>query len=301
MNDVSMTPADTQASIKRWNYLAAAFIATAFFGPGIATFAGLGNAFSVGEDAARTLGSLAFLALIAWLVARRKSDLAKAKARVIVGLLLCVTVGNNIANAAKEKEQAKQFVQQALSFQEEHASKFSDLARRFDQVTVSQYLSPEGLTSPAGVAAGQAALERYRSLLQERNLLLQTYVAEYVSFIGKLPAGQLRSGAESAIGSNKAATENLYRMLDRVQGEHAAAMGAIFEWAQANMGKLAFRNGQLLFSSVEQQQQLQVLASRLQKAENEVNDAVQKAQSAQAAAVEKNKQLQKEAAQLLAR
>ena len=301
MSTVPLTPSDEYNSTKRWNYLGAGLIFIAFIGPSLATMAGLGNAFSVGEDIARTLGSLAFLALIAWLVVRKRNDLSKAKARSVVGLLLCITVGNNIANAAREKDQAKAFVKQAMTFQAQHTEKFSDLGRRFDEVTVAQYLTPEGLASSPSVAAGKAALERYRSILQERNLLLQTYLAEYVAFVGGLPAGQVRAGAESALGPNKEATEGLYKMLDRVQGEHAAAMGAVFDWAAANNRKIAMRNGQLMFTSVAQQQELQSLASRLQAAENEVAAAAQKAQAAQAAALEKNRRLQKEAAELLAK
>jgi hypothetical protein len=301
MTNVPMTPVDEYAATKRWNYAGATLIALAFIGPSLATLAGLGNAFSVGEDVARTLGSLAFLALIAWLAVRKRSDLSKAKARAVVGLLLCITVGNNIATAARDKEDAKRFLQQALNFQSQYAGKFEELGKRFDQITVAQYLTPEGLTSKATIAAGRAALERYRTLLQERNLLLQTYLADYVSFVGKLPQGQLRSGAESTLGPNKEATENLYKLLDRAQGEHAASIAALFDWAEGNAGKIAIRNGQLMFASAAQQQELQALATRLQAAENNVNTAVQTAQAAQAAALEKQKRLQKEANELLSK
>ena len=207
MSDVAVSPESERAATKRWNYIGAGLIALAFVGPSLATLAGLGNAFSVDEDIARTLGALAFAAFISWLIVRKKSDLAKSKARTVVGVLLCTTVGNNIASAAKEESLAKQFVKDAFAFQAQHTARFEDLGRRFDQVTVNQYVTPEGLTSAANVAAGVAALVRYRSLLQERNLLVQTHMAEYVAFVGKLPPGQARAGAESALGPNKEATE----------------------------------------------------------------------------------------------
>jgi hypothetical protein len=301
MSDVSMGPEGERAATKRWNYTGAALIAIAFIGPSVASLGGLGNAFSVGQDLARTLGSFALLAIISWLIVRKKSDLSQAKARTVVGILLCITVGNNIASAAKEEAVAKQFLKEAFAFQAQHVAKFEDLGRRFDQITVNQYVTPEGLTSDANVAAGVAALERYRSLLQERNLLVQTYLAEYVAFIGKLPPGQARAGAESTLGANKEATEKLYGMLDKVQGEHAAALGAVFAWAQANSGKIGVRDGQLMFTSAAQQQELQALATRLQDAEKAVNEAAQKAQASQAEAIEKNERLQKEAAEFLAK
>ena len=128
---------------------------------------------------------------------------------------------------------------------------------------------------------------------------MQTYLAEYVAFVGKLPPGQARAGAESALGPNKEATEKLYGALDKVQGEHVSALGALFTWAQTNAGKITMRNGQLMLSDVGQQQELRALANRIEEAEKAVNDAVQKAQEAQAAAVEKNKRLQKEVADFL--
>lgn len=301
MTTTPLSPADEHTLSKRWNYLGAGLIFIAFIGPSLATMAGLGNAFSVGTDIARTLGSFAFLALIAWLFVRKRTDLSKAKARAVVGLLLCITVGNNIANAFKQEDQAKSIVKQAMTFQAKHAEKFVDLGRRFDEVTVAQYLTLEGLTSTANVAAGKAALEQYRALLQERNLLLQTYLAEAVAFIGSLPAGEARTEAESVFGPNKEATEQLYKMLDRAQSDHAAAMGAIFDWATANSGKIEMRNGQLMFTTTAQQQELQSLANKLEAAENEVNVANEKAQAAQAAAMENNSRLQKEAAEILAK
>ena len=301
MSDVATIPEEDRAATRRWNYIGAGLIALAFIGPTLATLAGLGNAFSVGEDIVRTLSALAFAAFISWLIVRKKSDLAKSKARTVVGVLLCITVGNNIASAAKEGTLAKQFVKDAFAFQAQQNARFEDLGRRFDQVTVNQYVTPEGLTSAANVAAGVAALERYRSLLQERNLLVQTYLAEYLAFVGKLPPGQVRAGAESALGPNKEATEKLYGMMDKVQGEHAAALGAFFAWAQANAGKITMRDGQLMFTNVAQQQELQALASLMQEAEKAVNDAAQKAQAAQVAAGEKIERLQKEAADFLAK
>lgn len=301
MSTVPQSPDDEYTSTKCWSYIGTGLILLAFVGPSLAAIAGLGNAFSVGENIVRTLGSLAFLALIAWLVVRKKNDLSKARALAVVGLLLCFTVGYNIADAAKEKEQAKYFLRQAMSFRAKQTEKFTDLGRRFDEVTVAQYLTPEGLTSAASVAAGKAALERYRSLLQERNLLVQTYLAEYVAFVESIPAGEFKAGAESMVGPSKEATEQLYKMLYRVQSEHASAMGALFDWAAANNGKIEMRKGQLMFTSIAQQQELQALENKLQAAEKEVNAAFQKAQAAQAAAIEKHNRLQQEAAEFLAK
>lgn len=294
-------PIDELDLTKRWNYLGAGLIALAFIGPSLATLSGLGNAFSVGEDIARTFGSLAGLMLVAWLVARKMGDLAKAKARVVVGIVLCVVVGNNIAKMAKEEDVAHAFVREALVFQAQQQEIFEQFGKRFDEVTVTQYLTAEALASPAGVADGKAALENYRALLQERNLLLQTYLAESAALIARVPAGQARAGAESTYGPMREATEKLYKKVDRVESEHAAAIGAIFDWAAANNDKLGASNGELVFSSAKQQHELQTLVARLQTAENEAAAAAEEAQKMAAAELETKNRVNEEAAKFLAK
>lgn len=296
-----MDPDKRVGFAKYLNYSGAGLIALAFIGPSLATFAGLGNAFSVGEDIARTLGSLLFLMLIAWLVVRKMGDLAKAKARVVVGVALCAIVGNNILKKANEESSNKAFVREALEFQVQQTGKFENLGKRFEEVTVAQYLTAEALVSPTGLSAGREALERFRSLLQERNLLLQTYLAESVAVIARAPAGDTRAAAELAYGPARAATEKLYQTLDRTQAEQAAAIGTIFDWAAANAGTLSANNGALVFSSVEQQQELEALVTRLQAAESAVADAAEEAQKISASESEKQRQLQKEAAEFLAK
>lgn len=302
IGDGLMASDDELALTRRWNYLGAGLIALAFIGPSLATFAGWGSAFSVGEDVVRTLGSLAGLSLIAWLVARNKSDLTKAKARAMVGIVLCVVVGNNIARMAKEVDVGKAFVREALVFQAQQEEKFENFAKRFDEVAIiAQYMTAEALVSSDGIAAGKAVLEKYRSLLKEQNSLLQTYLTEAVALIERVPAGTARTAAVSTFGPIRDATEKPYKKISHVESEHAAAIGAIFDWAAANNGKLGVSNGELVFSSDEQRQELQTLVTRLQAAENEAALSTEEAQKMAAAELEMQKRVKKEAAEFLAK
>lgn len=302
IGDGLMAPGDELASTKRWNYLGTGLIALAFIGPSLATLTGFGSAFSVGEDIARTFGSLAVLMLIAWLVTRKMSDLVKAKAKVMVGIILCVVVGNNIARMAKEVDAGKAFVREALVFQAQQQEKFETFAKRFDEVAIiSQYMTAEALVSPDGVAAGKAVLEKYHSLIQEQNNLFQTYLAEAVALIERVPAGTARTAAVSTFGPTRDATEKLYKKISHVESEHAAAIGAIFDWAAANNGKLGVSNGELVFSSDEHRQEIQALVTRLQAAENEAALATEVAQKMAAAELEMQKRVKKEAAEFLAK
>lgn len=298
-NEPGMPVETKHAAARRYSFAGAALIFFAFVAPLMATAFGLGSAYTVGQDLARTLGSLFGLAVVTWLVMRNRSDLAKAKARLVVGLLLCLTVANNIANTARENSVAKDFMRGAIAFQAKHASKFEDLGKRFEENTVNQYVTPAALTSAQSIAAGQAALERYRSLLQERNLLLQTYMAEYRAYVNSVPEGEARRGAEASMGPAMDSANNLYKTLDVAQRAHADALGAVFAWAQTNVGKLSNRGGQLVFQSAQQQSELNALAQRLQAAENVVDEATKFAQAEQVKAAAKRDTAMKEAEALL--
>jgi hypothetical protein len=296
-----MHPDNERALTKRLNYIGAGLIALAFIGPSIAALAGFGREFSVGEDIGRTLGSLVVLALLGWLVVGKKGDLAKAKATLVVGIVLCVVVGNNIARMSKEEDVAKAFVRDALALQAQQQEKFEHLGKRFEEVTFAQYMTADALVSQSSVAAGKAAVERFRSLLQERQFLLQTNLAESAALVAQLPEGEVRAGAESTLGPARAATEKLYKTLARTQSEQATAIGAIFDWAATNDGKLAVSNGELIFSSVEQRQELQALITRLQAAESQVAAASEEAQKMEAAELEKRARFNEEAAGFIAK
>lgn len=299
MSAVPMSADAERASARRYTFLGGALIALAFAGPALATPFGIGTAYSVGQDLVRTLSALVVAAFISWLITKNRSDLAKAKARVVVGVLLCVSVGTGIADSARDAQLAKQFYRDSISFSELHGAKFDALTKRFEQVNVMPYLTPEGLVSAPRIAAGQAVLERYRSLLAERNLLLQAYLSEYTAFVSALPSGQLRDGAEAGMAPARKATEDLYRILDTTQTAHANAMGAVFDWAQANLGKVSIKGEQMMFQTREQQAELVALGNKLQEAENTVNAAVEKAQGEKARAEAKRSASIKEMEALL--
>lgn len=300
MSDVAAPPATENATVNRYTYSGAALIALAFAGPYLASIFGAGNAYSVGQDFAGTCASLVFLAVIAWLATRNRSDLAMAKARSVVGVLLCLTVFGNMANDARDKAFVKQFLQGGLALQSQFASKSADLGKRFELVALAAYLTPEGLTSPQNVLAGQAALELYRSLLAERDLLSQTYVADSTAIVSSLPAG-LRRRAESTFVPLTQANVEMYGLLKTTQTAYADAIGAVFAWAQANAGRVSMSGGKMLFQTEQQQTELTALAKKLQEAENAVNAAADKAQAQMAEAATKHDQSVRAAEAFLAR
>lgn len=278
MGHLRTPPAAHSAAVERYANLGTALVALAFAVPAVATLSGEADGSGFLQTVGTTLGFWLALAFAAWVATRKRSNLAQAKARTVVGIVVCLAVGTEFMAGATEGTLAAPFVQDAVDFQHRHAAKFEELGRRFEQVTVTQHLTAAGLASPQSVSAGLAELERYRALLAERKLLLQTYLSEYVAFLKTLPPGEARLGAESAIAASKQVTEDLYKTLDRAQTAHAAAMGAIFSWAQAHAGTLALRGERLLFSTQRDRNEFALLSLRLQQTELAIAGAVDKAQ-----------------------
>lgn len=277
-------PSPPSARAKHLTFIGAGFIAFAFVGPFLAAAVGYGEvtAFQAGQDVARTLGSLLFLALIAWAVTSGRSDTTKAGARVVVGVLLCVVVGNNIAQTASEVQKVKAYLAEALVFRDQQAAKFTKLGERFDAVDLRTVLTPQSMVTRDGHAAARATLATYRSLLAERRALMQTYLLEYEKFMRDRPlTGDAKAGAEEGMKGKREATVALYSSLDEVQTGLADSMERVLDWGAAQAGKLGMQNGQLLFTDVRQQAELNALLSKVTEAEKKMNTALVAAQATQ--------------------
>ena len=129
-----------------------ALIAVAFSLPFLAIPFGYSTAFQAGESLVRNLLALFVLALITWLTTRKRSDMAKALAQLLSGILMCLFVGSNFASAVTEEQQAKQQLQKMLEFSAKQSASFNDLAARFDKVDLDSTMTPENITSPSSVS-----------------------------------------------------------------------------------------------------------------------------------------------------
>ena len=246
------------------NYAGGGLIALAFALPFLAIPAGLGTSFQAGGQTVDTLVALLVLAIISWAITRKRSDLAKASGRLISGGVLCLMVGTGLAQAASEEQASKRFLRDAMALQAAQSAKFVDLGQRFDKINLTTVLTPEAMTTVSGLATARATIAQYRALLAERRLLLQTYLAEFERFFATIPPGDMRNGALSAMsGGSKDATAKVYADLDRSQTALTDSMSAVLDWGAAQAGALGVRTGQLLFSTKEQQAELQTLLAKL--------------------------------------
>ncbi|NPC57840.1 hypothetical protein [Caenimonas soli] len=290
----SPSPTSTRLSI-----LGAGLIALAFIAPYVGAAIGIGeaSAFQAGQDIARTLGSLLFLAFIAWAVTRGRSDSTKAAARVVVGVLLCAVVASNIASAASDAAAVKAYVVETVQFRDAQAAKFSKLGERFDSIDLTKVLTPQSVATPPGQAIARALLANYRALLAERRALLQTYLLEFERFVNeRAPSGNARAAAMAAMKEKKDQTVTLYAALDEAQGGLADSMERVLDWGAAQGGRLGVQNGQLLFTDVRQQGELSALAAQVTEAEKKFNATLLTTQAAhsqaQADMVDQNRRVQ---------
>ncbi len=266
-----------------------ALIAIAFAFPFVAIPFGHSTAFQAGESLARNLVALFVFALIAWIVIKRRGDMARALAQLLIGVLMCLLVGSNFAVAITEEQQSKQQLQQMLEFSERHAASFNELAARVDKVDLNSTLSSENITSPSGLATAKATVAQFRALLAERRLLLQTYLTELDRYLNELPSGNFKTGAMSEVAVGRAATVKIYSDLDRNQTAWVEAISAVLEWSSRQSGKLFMKGNQLMFTSVRQKDELTALVNRASEVEDDLNKVLQATKVAQTAAQEKMK------------
>jgi hypothetical protein len=274
-------------------------IAVAFAIPFLAIPFGYSTAFQAGESLVRNLLALFVLALIAWLTTRKGSDMAKALARFLSGILMCLFVSSNFAGTITEEQQAKQQLQQMLEFSAKQSASFNDLAARFDKVDLSSALTPQNITSPSGLATANATVAQFRTLLAERRLLVQTYLTELNRYLSELPPGNFKDGAMSGIGASREATIKMYGDLDRSQTAWVEAISAVLDWSARQSGKIFMQGDQLMFTSPGQKAELTVLANQVSVAEADLNKVLQATAAAQTAAQEKMKANMQEAEKLL--
>lgn len=274
-------------------------IAIAFAVPFLAIPFGYSTAFQAGESLVQNLLALFVFALIAWLTTRKRSDMAKALAQLLSGILMCLFVGSNFASAVTEEQQAKQQLQKMLEFSAKQSALFNDLAARFDKVDLNSALTVEGLTSPSGLATAKATVAQFRALLAERRLLVQTYLTELDRYLNELPSGKFKDGAMSSVGAGRETTVKIYGDLDRSQTAWVDSISAVLDWSTGQSGKLFMQGNQLMFTNPSQKAELAALANRVSVAEADLNKVLQATAVEQTAAQEKTKANMQAAEKLL--
>ncbi len=114
------------------------------------------NAFQAGQQVGKLIGSGLFIALFAWLITRKRSLAAQANARIVVGVLVWLVALGNSNLHSQEKKVGQDFLRAAIAMNTVHTQKFEALNKRFVGVDLSNLLTPQSITSAAGIAKARA-------------------------------------------------------------------------------------------------------------------------------------------------
>lgn len=297
--DANSAAAKERAAARRYRHAGTVLIVLALVLPWL--LRPVAGAYEAGRLLGETLGGLLLFLGVAWLVTLKGSELAKARGRLVVGVLLCLVATGSVTQARKEREDARRFMADALALQAEYKAKFDSIEKRFEAINLGQHTTAQAMVAPQSLAAGRAALAQFRALLQERQRLLQAYLTRYRAFLDGVPPGPLRQGAEKSWAPSSEAARKLYAELDTVQFAVADRLEALFDWVQANRSRLAVQEGKLMFQTEAQRAAALKLATQLDEAVAKALEVEKTAETAQAEALARQQKARQEAEALLGR
>jgi hypothetical protein len=295
---IVLSPDDVKLAriLHGWGY---ALILLAFLMPFLAALFDRASPAQVGGSLFYNLMALLVLGFIAWVTTSIKSNLVKAKARLVIGVLMCLFSGWPLLVTVSEDRDAEKYLRAMLVLRTQHTEQFNELDLRFKKVDMNSVLSVKNLTTTSGLATANATIAQYRALLAERRLLLQTYLLSLDRYLNDLPAGNFKTGVKSAVAAGKDATVKLYNDLDVSQTGLADATSAVLDWSAEQSKKLSLQAGQLQFTSMAQKTDFIALISKVGVAEAKVDEALAANANAQIAAQEQSEASMLEVEKLL--
>lgn len=282
MNSTSIPPiSGVPPDAARLTKVAYCVAALAFALPTVATFVGVGSAFSVGESLVQHLFVLGFLMLVAWLFTRSRSEVAKARGRMVVATLLFLTVFAGLADKERQEKDAKQFARDALRIVNDSDVVMREFSARFERFDISAVLTARSLTSPQGIALAHTQLSQFRALLAERRSLLNRFATEMNAAVSAVRIGPMRDAAEKAGATQRRSMDEVFSAVEAAQEKQVRAMEAILDWAQGESGRLRISGEQIVFSSEAQRSNMLRLTRALEAVDAEVMSAAKEATSRQ--------------------
>ncbi|MBK6616436.1 hypothetical protein [Ottowia sp.] len=245
-------------------------IFVSFVLPWAAQKMGRGRGVDTSAAEAGVLATLLIAACVNWLLVRNRSMRVKARSVAAVGVAVLLMVGSNFVWAAEERTDADAaFVQQATALQAKHQRALEALGSKLLASNLSGALTPEGLTTAAGVSSGKALVNTYRGLLDERKALLRKNHAEAEKFLKtKAVSPGARKDGLAALDASKASMTKLNDELDFAQRRMADAMWKVLTWFEGQVGRVMVRDGKLVFFSKEQAEVISPLFEELRYAES---------------------------------
>ena len=277
---LEITTAGHEQSIKARTYAGVGLALLAILMPGLYLLIGNISAASVGRIFGETMGTLAFVGLISWVVTRKSSAIKQANGRVVVGLLLVTMVSNNLYKLHNQEDDARILVNKSKAFQLKQEADFADFAKRFDKVDLSKVLTPDSITTAAGQSTARALLADYKSLLVERRALIAKNLDDTRQFL-QSNSGTLSESALSGFERGKTRTTKFYDELDVLQNAYADKVLKLVDFTATQGDKIIARSGKLVFASPSQLNSFNEIVRDITKTEAELNEKQQVGTEAQ--------------------
>ncbi len=118
-----------------------ALILFAFLMPFLAALFDRASPAQVGGSLFYNLMALLVLGFIAWVTTSIKNNLVKAKARLVIGVLMCVFSGWPLLVTAGEDRDAEKYLREMLVLRTQQAEQINELDMRFKKVDMNAVLS----------------------------------------------------------------------------------------------------------------------------------------------------------------
>lgn len=205
-----------------------------------------------------------------WLSVRGRSARSRLRGRVLAGVAVVLMVASNFALAAAPAAGAGDdaFNKQSQALQAKYGAAFDALGRRFRASDISLALTPEGVTTREGLAAGHRLVETYRGLLDERKKLLAEQHGEVDKlFKSKGVSPDVRRAAELIFLDGRDRLDKMNVDLDYAQRDMADAMTNLLGWFDKEVGRVGVKNGKVIYFLAEQKATVDPLFEKLQYAE----------------------------------
>jgi hypothetical protein len=254
----------TPSNAKIFNFAAIVLIFLAFALPFGAAFFGLKSAPHPAETIGVTAGRFTFLALVSWLLTRKKVAATKANGHFIIGILLLLLTCADVAKAGPNDDKMNTFTTEALTYVANRDARFEKFVSQFDKYDLSALVDPKNLTSRGSISKGKEVLSKYKALLEDRKALLRSQFVETEGYIrSHAPSMEIAEKVIASMNPMMRETLKAYQDDDLAQGAAITAISDILNWAETQIGKLSVRNSTLVFSSPSQQKEFQKLYDKL--------------------------------------
>ncbi len=207
---------------------------------------GFSNIFHLGGTLVYSLVALFLLALIAWLITRKRSDDKRAIAVLLCGILMCLFSASKLLTPVTQEQDTKQQVLKMLFLAAKTSSSLDKLESRLENFlgAVSASFDYPALATPSGLATAKASVAHYNALLSERRLLMKTYHAELEQYMNALPPGKFKDTATLAFGIKASIT--IHNDLDRMRTALVESISNLHDWFSAQSGKLLLQDNRLI-------------------------------------------------------